>query len=186
MYTGTVNYKKILEDISNIEGINIVLRPFVEDDAKGVFEYASDPDVTKYLTWFPHEKIEQSLEAIKLRYINNPAIFAIIDKDENYCVGCIDIRIDETNSKASFGYCLSRRFWGKGYMSEALSLIIDLSFKTLKLNRVESTHYVGNEASGRVMEKCGMIKEGVAKKQLIIKGEAVDVVHYGIIRGELA
>ena len=67
-------------------------------------------------------------------------------------------------------------------MTEALKLIIDFAFSKLGLNRIESTHYVGNEGSGRVMQKCGMIYEGKGLQEVKIKGTYYDVVHYGILR----
>ena len=70
-------------------------------------------------------------------------------------------------------------------MTEALSAVLKLCFEKLKLNRVESTHYVGNEGSGKVMAKCGMKLEGVGKQEEKIKGVFRDVVHYGITFDEL-
>lgn len=60
----------------------------------------------------------------------------------------------------------------------------ELAFAKLKLNRVESTHYAGNETSGRVMQKCGMIYEGTGVKEVKIKGVFHDVVHYAILKDD--
>lgn len=67
-------------------------------------------------------------------------------------------------------------------MTEALLTILSFCFENLELNRVEATHYVGNEGSGKVMEKCGMKQEGIGMKEVKIKGVFHDVVHYGIIK----
>jgi len=69
-------------------------------------------------------------------------------------------------------------------MSEALNLILDFSFSKLELNRVEATHYIGNEGSGRVMQKCGMRYEGTGIQEVKVKGIFYDVVHYAILREE--
>ena len=67
-------------------------------------------------------------------------------------------------------------------MTEALSAILQLCFDKLELNRVESTHYLGNEGSGKAMKKCGMQLEGIGRRGVIIKGIFHDVTHYGITR----
>lgn len=67
-------------------------------------------------------------------------------------------------------------------MSEALKLIIDFIFSKLELNRIEATHYVGNEGSGRVMQKCGMRYEGTGLQEVKVKDTFYDVVHYAILR----
>lgn len=98
------------------------------------------------------------------------------------CIGCIDLRLKPDHEKAKFGYVLNRAFWNNGYMTEALSAVIAFCFEKLQLNRVESTYYVGNEASGRVMEKAGLRREGLAVGQEKIKGIFHDLVHLGITR----
>jgi len=92
------------------------------------------------------------------------------------------LRLVPEHEKAGFGYALNRQYWGKGYMTEALSTLLKLCFEKLDLNRVESTHYIGNEGSGKVMIKCGMELEGVGKQEVKIKGIYHDVVHYGITK----
>jgi len=79
---------------------------------------------------------------------------------------------------------LNREYWNKGYMTEALNLILNFSFSKLELNRVEATHYIGNEGSGRVMQKCGMKYEGTCIQELKVKDIYQDVVHYAILRDE--
>jgi len=97
---------------------------------------------------------------------------------------CIDVRVNPDHEKASFGYVLNRNYWNHGYMTEALEAILKLCFEDLELNRVEATHYVGNEASGKVIENCGMRQEGIALQEVKIKGKFHDVVHYGITKDQ--
>lgn len=65
---------------------------------------------------------------------------------------------------------------------EYLSVFTEHAFVEMKLNRVEATHYVGNEGSGRVMQKCGMKYEGTGMSEVKIKGVYRDVVHYAILK----
>lgn len=160
----------------------IKLRPFKMSDLNDLYEITSDKEVTKFLTWDSHNSIEVTKKSLVERFIPNDNLYAIEYVNENKCIGTIDIRIEKEHNKASFGYMLNRQYWNKGFMTEALELVIDLLFKDYKVNRIESTHYVGNEASGKVMEKCGMQYEGTFPQELIIKGKYVDVVHYGILK----
>lgn len=178
------NYEEILSQHQCIETNRLILRPFSLEDAQGVLDFGSDPETLKYLIWEGISTLEQAKDTILNYYLSRTGIYAIVNKQEERCIGCIDFRIDEANEKASFGYVLNRNYWSKGYMSEALGALIDLYFSELEVNRIESTHYVGNEGSGRVMEKCGMIREGLALQEVKVKGIFRDVVHYGITRDQ--
>jgi ribosomal-protein-alanine N-acetyltransferase len=176
------DYNKIIRANSTIESTRLILRPFSIKDVEDVFLYASDEIVTKYLTWPPHTDISQTKKIVKEFFMDKPGVFAIELKSERKCIGCIELRIYTEHDKASFGYVLNRKYWNKGYMTEALKRIIDFAFSKLGLNRIEATHYVGNEGSGRVMQKCGMIYEGTGLQEVKIKGVFHDVVHYAILR----
>ncbi|NMB38908.1 MAG: GNAT family N-acetyltransferase [Firmicutes bacterium] len=178
------NNEEILRKNVYLESERLLLRPFSLDDAEDMYAYASDPIVTKYLTWQPHINIAQTRKVLNDFFINKPGIYAIVLKQEQRCIGCIHIRIDDRHDKASFGYVLNRDYWNHGYMTEALDQILELAFNKLKLNRVESTHYARNERSGRVMQKAGMYYEGVGRQEVKIKGTYYDVVHYAILRNE--
>lgn len=177
-----INYNQIITENSVLESDRIVLRPFSIEDINDVFLYASDNITTKFLTWSSHTNILQTEKVVKEFYMGKDGIFAIELKSEHKCIGCIDLRLCLEHDKASFGYVLNRNYWNNGYMSEALKIILDFSFYKLGLNRVESTHYVGNEGSGRVMEKCRMNYEGKGIKEVKVKETFYDVIHYAILK----
>ncbi|MBN2617593.1 MAG: GNAT family N-acetyltransferase [Spirochaetales bacterium] len=157
------------------------MRAFKINDLEDLYEITSDHEVTEFLTWETHKNIEQTKESIEKRFIPNVNMFAIELLNEKKCIGCIDFRVDSEHDKAGFGYMLNRKYWNNGYMTETLELTIKVLFEKYKVNRIESTYYVGNEASGVVMKKCGMNYEGTSPQQLKIKGKYVDVVQYGIL-----
>jgi ribosomal-protein-alanine N-acetyltransferase len=177
-----MDYNKILKENSILESSRLILRPFSIYDIEDVFVYASDNIVTKYLTWPSHRDVSQTEKVVKEYYINRIGIFAIELKSEHKCIGCIDLRPCIEHNNASFSYVLNREYWNNNYMSESLNLILELSFSKLGLNRVESTHYVGNEGSGRVMQKCGMKYEGIGLQEVKVRDIFYDVVHYAILR----
>ncbi len=179
-----IDYNEILRENLVLKSKRLILRPFTLDDIDDVFLYASDDVVTKYLTWPSYKEISEIEDVVKTYYIDKSGVFAIELEEEEKCIGCIDLRLYIEDNKASFGYVLNRGYWNKGYMSEALNLILDFSFSKLELNRVEATHYIGNECSGRVMQKCGMRYEGTGIQEVKVKGILYDVVHYAILREE--
>ena len=176
------NFNEILHENYTIDAERIVLRRYKKEDASDVLEYGSDKETMKFLTWDGFATLEEANASIFDYYLSRSGIFAIELKESQKCIGCIDFRLEPEHEKASFGFVLNRQYWGKGYMTEALNAVLRLCFEKLELNRVEATHYVGNEGSGRVMAKCGMEKEGISKQQVKIKGVFHDVVHYGITK----
>ena len=176
------NYNEVLYDNETMVTKNLVLRKFLKEDAADVFEFGSDAETLEFLVWEGLKSVEEARAAIINYYWSRPGFFAIELQADQKCIGCIDLRIKAEHDKASFGYVLNRLYWGNGYMTESLSALLALCFEKLELNRVESTHYAGNEGSGRVMVKCGMEFEGVEKHKEKIKGIFRDVVQYGIIK----
>lgn len=179
-----LNFLEVLYDNETLETERLLLRRFQKRDAADVYAYASDPQTLKYLCWDGVHSLEEAKQAIIGYYWSKPGIYAIEYRESGRCIGCIDLRVVQEHEKASFGYMLAREYWGQGLMTEALGVLLWLCFEKLELHRVESTHHVGNEGSGKVMEKCGMRREGMATQELKIKGVFQDVVHYGILREE--
>ena len=162
--------------------LRLNLRRFRVTDVDAVYKYGSDIRVLKYLDWQGVTSKEEALNSIHDYYLKNPGVYAIALKDNDRCIGAIDLRIDENNDKASFGYLLDYDYWNQGYMSEVLLRVLQHCFEDIKLNRVEALHYKLNPASGQVMAKCGMRLEGMGIQELKIKGVYQDAVHYGITR----
>jgi len=178
----TVDYEKILMETEIPTSPRISLRKFTLDDCADVFEYGRDEITVKHLVWNAFKSLDEAKKSILEYNLSRPGIYAIELTENSKCIGCISLELESHHEKASVGYVLNRSFWNRGYMTEALAAIIAFCFDSLQLNRVESTHYVGNEASGRVMEKCGMRREGLGIKEVKIKGIFHDLVHYGITR----
>ena len=87
---------------------------------------------------------------------------------------------------AEIGYSFSKSYWNHGFATQALKAVIVKTFDSVPgLNRLEAQHDIRNPASGRVMEKCGMKKEGILRERLFNKNEFVSVVLYSVIRSDL-
>jgi len=175
-------YSEILQSIAPLETTRLVLRRPQDSDAEAILEYGSDPEVLEHLIWPGVTTLEAAKTSLHEYLMPNPGVFIIEVKDEQKCIGSFDLRLIPEHQKANFGFCINSKYWGRGYMTEVLEAMIDACFKELKLNRVEASHFKGNEASGRVMMKCGMQPEGFSPQAQLVKGTFKDEYHFGITR----
>ena len=111
--------------------------------------------------------------------------WAIVLKESGEVIGDISsVGSNEDVGRVHIGYCLGRKWWNKGIMSEALNRVIQFFFEEVEVNRVDSRHDVNNPASGKVMKKCGMVYEGTLR-QFDINNEGIgDTCYYGILKSE--
>ncbi len=163
--------------------LRLLLRQFNSEDAPGVLAFAGDPEAIRHLIWRGVTNLDEARNVIDF-YYRPKGVYALVLRETGMCIGSFALNLDAENEKATFGYVLNRDYWNKGYMTEALRAVISMCFEQLAINRVESSHFIGNEASGRVMEKCGMRKEGLCLQEFKVKGAFRDAVHYGITRGQ--
>lgn len=172
-----------------IETERLVLRRMRADDAEDMYEYASDPEVTRYLTWFPHPDSRYTrdyLEYLGTRYrVGDFFDWAITLKGSGKMIGtCGFTSFDYTNDSAEMGYVLNPKYRGQGIVPEALRALLDFGFSKLALHRAEARFIEGNEASRRVMEKVGMRFEGIKRGGMLIKGEYRDIGICAVLRDE--
>ncbi len=152
-----------------IETHRLLLRPFREEDAEDMFTgWASDPEVTRFLTWPCHSSVEVTRSLLRtwiLSYEDGGFFnWAIEWKETGHVIGNISVvKLIEAIESAEIGYCMTRAFWGRGIMPEALRAVMDYLFDTVGINRIEAGHDVRNAKSGRVMEKAGMKTEGIIR-----------------------
>ena len=171
-----------------IEAERLILRKPRVDDATAVFAgWVQDPDVTYFLTWRPHENIEMTKSVLEKTIAaweqDFRFPFVIADKNTNQLVGMIEIRME--GHQAELGYVLAKVVWGKGYMTEAVQALINWAFQQPTIYRVYATTSVDNAGSQRVMEKAGMLREGLLKKYIVhpnINDEPRDSYIYAIVK----
>lgn len=148
----------------------LVLRRPRLDDAPAVFEeYASDPDVTRYMIWPTHTSVQDAQQFLPLCDVGwssgREFSWAITVAPSDRAVGMIGLRPNEF--KADLGYVLARRLWGQGIMPEAAGAVLQLAFRDPLIWRVWATCDVDNRASARVLEKIGMTYEGTLRRNII-------------------
>ena len=171
---------EIFSNIPKITTERLTLRALRELDAEDVFEYASLPEVTKYLLWSEHPTLSYTREF--LAYIENRYAlgdfydWAVTLSDTGKVIGtCGFTKIDPVNRMGEIGYVLNPQYHGKGLASEAAGAVMSFGFERLGLHRIEAKFMQGNEASRAVMERLGMKFEGYERDSVFVKGEYVTV-----------
>lgn len=172
-----------------LQSERLTLRRFNINDAQAMFDnWASSPKVTEYLSWEPHESIEETkriLEEWTNNYNNlNTYHWAIVYQDN--VIGSIGpVRMSERNHHCEIGYCIGDNYWNIGLMTEALRCVLKYLFEEINFHYIMARHDVNNMASGRVMEKSGMKLEGIMRESHYRRdGTYGDLKIYGILDRE--
>lgn len=171
-----------------LETARLRLRSPRQEDAAVIFDsYARDPIVTRYLVWLPHQSIETTEKFIALcieQWANASAFpYIITQRSDEQLVGMIDLRPHEHG--ANMGYVLAKEHWGRGIMTEAARSVVESALAQRGLYRVQAFCDVDNIASARVLEKCGMRREGTLRRYIVhpaVSSEPRDCYLYAITR----
>jgi [ribosomal protein S5]-alanine N-acetyltransferase len=171
-----------------IETARLRLRPPTLEDAGVIFtQYAQDPEVTRYLTWRPHENIEVTRaflrRCVQCWQEGSAFPWVMTRKNDGALLGMIELRIE--GFRADIGYGIARPYWGQGCTSEAVKGIIEWALAQASIYRIWAVCDVDNPASARVMEKAGMQKEGILRRYIIhpnLSSEPRDCFCYSVVK----
>ena len=164
---------------------HLILRYLEEGDREAIFNNINhDEEVLKYYVVAYAENLEDfSLTSLIDRFKENEMyIFAIVLKESNEVIGNI-LQCNKPNSymhTVEVVYALGRKYWNKGYMSEALQAMIAFLFEK-GVHKVVACHMTDNATSGRVMEKCSMKYEGRKIDDIFYHDRYYDTLNYYII-----
>ena len=147
---------------ARIETERLILRPFALSDLDDFYEYAKVEGVGEMAGWKHHESMEESLQILHM-FIEGKHTFALVEKASGRAVGSVGLEMpsalaDEGDSESfgcEIGYVLSKSCWGKGYMTEAVRAVLQYCFHELRMDWVTCAHFMENDRSRRVIEKCG-------------------------------
>ena len=156
------------------------LRKIVPSDSDDMFEYSHREDVTRYLLWDPHPDplyTHHYVRYLQDRYAAGDFYdFAVVPRSLGRMIGTVGFTsFDLPNRSAEIGYVISPEYQGCGYATEAVMRLLDFGFFECGLERVSAVCMKGNLASLRVMEKCGLRREGLLRSAVFAKGEMRDV-----------
>ena len=175
--------------IPTLETERLVLRPFCHHDAADVTRLAGDRSVAAMTRNVPHPYEEgMAVEWISrhpsIFEKEEGATFAVTLKPDGILVGAISLMGMCKDHQAELGYWIGKPYWGLGYCTEAALEVLRYAFDVLRLSRVHASHLAQNPASGRVMRKVGMRKEGCRRHHVQKWGQLVDLELYGILQEE--
>ena len=173
-----------------LETQRLILRAFrAEDGEKMYVNWASDPEVTHFLTWPTHSGPEVSERICRSweEQSSDPSRYqwAIVPKDLKEPIGSIAVvRTDEDTLSAEIGYCIGKRWWHRGYTAEALKAVTAFLFERAGFLCVRARHDVNNPRSGHVMAASGMKFDGVLRAAGKNNAGICDEAYYSILREE--
>ncbi len=167
----------------------LFLRRFILADAEEVAERCGKRELASGTLNIPHpysvgDAESWILSQKKTREDGTGVDLAVVNWTGDL-VGSMGLIIDPRHGVAEMGYWIGVDFWNRGYATEAGRAVLSYAFGPLGLRRVYAFHFTRNPASGRVLEKIGMSREGVWRKHVMKWGVAEDLVGWGILAEEL-
>lgn len=163
----------------------LILRPIVLSDAEAIFDYAKNPNVSRYTLWEPHQSAQDSLNYIKdyiFDYYSKgvPEPFGIAFKENpQKIIGTVGCFWSSKQAKAmELAYAVGEEHWGKGFVAEASQAVMDYCFKEFSLKRIQARCKAENKPSVRVMGKVGMTYEGTLKSAVFHRERYWDMCYY--------
>ncbi|OOE12553.1 GNAT family N-acetyltransferase [Fictibacillus arsenicus] len=178
-----MNIIKKFGDIPKIETEHLILRKITLDDAEGMYLYASDEEVTRYVTWDTHSSLSDTTHFINSFLPQYDAPWGIELKENGKFIGTVHfVWWQQQHNSAEIGYVLSKEYWGKGLITEAARAIISFGFESMDLVRIQARCFLENKGSEQVMKKLGMSFEGISRKVMYVKGEHKDLKVYALLK----
>ena len=158
----------------------LMLRPFKAQDEQLLVEYLNDPQVTHYLSSripFPY-KAEDAQWWINKGSRNGFIRAITVNGKLAGCVGA-EVGQHEYQHCAEVGYWLAKDFWGNGFATQALTLLVDELKQITQIVRLQASVYEGNQSSAKVLEKCGFVQQGYFPKAIYKNDRFYHEVVYG-------
>ena len=173
-----------------IETEHLVLRRFTLEDWESMQKnWISSPAIQHGYaepTYETEESIKELLTTYIKRYENKDTYrWGIFSKEDGECIGQIAyFLVDSKNHFGEIEYCIGTDYQKRGYATEATKAVIGYGFEQINFNKVQICHKANNDASRRVIEKLGFVKEGVSREYFFRDGEYIDRVYYSILKRE--
>lgn len=165
----------------------VTLRPLRIDDATQVAALANNAKISRNMRdGFPHPySMKNAEDFIAYTRKSDPVTIFAIECDGAY-VGNVGLHPceDVYRMSAEIGYFIGEPFWNKGIATKAISLAVEFGFDSLGLNRIHAGVFSFNEASVRVLEKCGFQREGVSREAVFKEGAFYDEIRFAILSAD--
>lgn len=167
-----------------LEGKGICFEPLSTDDTQAVHDYASDPNVKRFIGWPLMKTMEDTrnyIEELMRREEAGTHLYAsVVLKDTREHIGTVMVfGFDHEAKHAEIGYVFNPKYWGNGYCTEAAAMMENFLFDTLNLRKLHARVVNANIGSCRVLEKNGFEVEGRLKDYYFIEDSFYDLKLFG-------
>lgn len=164
----------------------LLLRPLLISDGWEIRRMAGNSKVAENTLYMPFPYPEGVAEEWISTHSNEffekkQLVLGICRKEDKVLVGCIGLTLKIEIGNAELGYWIGEEFWNQGFATEAARAMIEYGFRSLNLHKIYAYYFSNNEASGSVMRKAGMEKEGYLREHVRHWGEYKDLLLYGIL-----
>jgi len=175
------------ERLPTINTNRLTLRSITSDDVNDFFTVYSNPEVMRYWSTLPllnREAAAKQISEIDEGFKRHELLkWGIALRDGDTLIGSVTLfHPDFTHRRAEIGYAIGRAYWGKGYMNETLTAVINYAFDVLEFHRIEADVDPRNAASIRALERLGFQREGYLRERWQVGGEIQDALLYGLLR----
>lgn len=169
-----------------IETERLTLQPLKPGDANALLAIFSNTQVMKYWNTPPWTSLNDAIDFINQSEADmrdqQSLTLGIYLKDTGQLLGkCLLFSYSQQSRRAEIGFGLGHEYWGKGYITEAGRALIDYSFTTLGLRRIEAEIDPDNAGSAKALEKLGFVREGLLRQRWEINGVVSDSALYGLL-----
>lgn len=167
----------------------LLLRPLEQTDIPAIVRLAGAREIASMTANIPHPYTEQDARDFLARAseefrAGRSVSFAICVSPARELCGGMGLNITPAHRHAELGYWIGVPFWRNGYATEAARAVAAFGFETLALHRIYAFHFAGNAASGRVLEKIGMSREGRSREHVKKWDRFIDLENYGLLKSE--
>lgn len=169
----------------------LIIRPLRLEDAASMFAYAKDPEMAFYVSWDPHQSIEDSrkfiastLKETEKNPFNTSALGIALKDDPERIIGAAGIETAGHKYEGVLSYALGRKYWRQGIMFEVCSALLEKAFLERGYKRIFAWCIKENIASSALMKKLGMTYEGCLRSRILRHDRLWDVEYYSILENE--
>ena len=164
----------------------LILDRFEPADTEVVERLVNVAEVARYTLNIPHPYPEGAalgwIAGHAAEYDQGDGVAFAVRLPDRQVVGCMGLRIERRHDRGELGYWIGKPFWGQGYATEAARACVAFGFRHFDLRKIVANYVAGNPASGRVMEKLGMTREGEHRQHTKKDGVYHDLIDYGLLR----
>jgi [ribosomal protein S5]-alanine N-acetyltransferase len=166
--------------------LRLLLRTYTVNDIPELIPLIGAREVAATTLRIPHPYTHKDAEDLVAHAQDNDGVrLAVRLRDSSTFVGGVGLRLELDHHRAELGYWIGVPYWGKGYATEAAQALVRYAFDELRVNRLYASHVPNNPASGKILLKLGMKREGYMRGHILKWGEYQDLVVYGMLNGDL-